>query len=77
MLRIKLALDEIPLDEMQKISTKYNDIYSVLTVDASVKARKSYGGTAPECVLQQLERKAALSDKVFMCYIVLFVSAWY
>lgn len=58
----QMMLHEIPLEEMQKIEKKINnDVYNVLSVDASVAARKSYGGTAPDCVKQQiLERKKDL-----------------
>jgi argininosuccinate lyase len=30
-------------------------VYDVLTVDASVRSRTSYGGTAPERVREQIE----------------------
>ncbi|MEM6603333.1 MAG: argininosuccinate lyase [Pseudomonadota bacterium] len=57
-----LTLDQIPLAEMQKIEPNITeDIYHVLTVDASVAARQSYGGTAPDQVrLQIKERKLCL-----------------
>ncbi len=42
------TLDEISLDEMQMIEPKItNDVFSVLSVENSVKSRTSYGGTAP------------------------------
>lgn len=44
-------LDEVPLAMMQKIEPRItNDIFSVLSIDASVASRTSYGGTAPDNV---------------------------
>jgi argininosuccinate lyase len=44
---------------LQKIEPKITDaVFKVLTVDASVAARKSFGGTAPERV-----REAVASAK--------------
>ncbi|OKH87804.1 argininosuccinate lyase [Thalassospira sp. TSL5-1] len=44
-------LDQIPLEELQKIEPKITAaVFDVLTVEASVAARKSFGGTAPERV---------------------------
>ena len=52
---LNLALDELPIGEMQKIERGITqDVYSFLTLEASVQARTSYGGTAPERVLEQL-----------------------
>ena len=46
-----LRLDEVPLDVMQGVEGRITkDIYSVLSVENSVKSRKSYGGTAPQNV---------------------------
>jgi argininosuccinate lyase len=46
-----LALEEMPLAALQEIEPKITkDAYSVLTVENSVKSRRSYGGTAPQNV---------------------------
>ena len=57
-----LMLNNLSIDDMQKIDSRItNDIYKVLTPEASVNARKSYGGTAIMRVLEQIkERKAML-----------------
>ncbi|OSQ40759.1 argininosuccinate lyase [Thalassospira mesophila] len=52
-------LDQLPLEDLQKIEPKITDaVFKVLTVDASVAARKSFGGTSPERV-----REAVASAK--------------
>ena len=44
-------LSELELKDMQKIEPKINaEVFSVLTVEDSVKSRTSFGGTAPENV---------------------------
>ena len=57
-----LALDKLPLAELQAIDARIDDsVYAALSVDASVAARASYGGTAPEQVrLQVIRARAAL-----------------
>lgn len=48
-----LALEKLPLAAMQAVESRIsNDVYSVLSVDNSVKSRRSYGGTAPQNVLK-------------------------
>ncbi|MBO6548964.1 MAG: argininosuccinate lyase [Rhizobiales bacterium] len=43
-----LRLHELSLDDMQSVEPKITkDIFNVLSVENSVKSRKSYGGTAP------------------------------
>lgn len=50
------TLEDISLGELQTIEPRINaDIYNYLTVEASVKSRTSYGGTAPDNVRQQVE----------------------
>jgi argininosuccinate lyase len=50
-----LALDKLPLAEMQSIEAGITqDVYSVLSLEASIKARTSFGGAAPERVREQL-----------------------
>jgi len=46
-----LALDRLPLEALQAIDSRIDArVYDVLGVDASVAARASFGGTAPERV---------------------------
>jgi argininosuccinate lyase len=49
-----VPLHELPLKDMQAIEPKITaDVMAVLSVEASVKSRNSYGGTAPKNVLAQ------------------------
>ncbi len=49
----KVALSELPLAAMQGIEKRItNDVFSVLSVENSVRSRKSYGGTAPQNVVK-------------------------
>jgi len=51
------ALDELSLEELQAIDARIDDgVYKALSVEASVAARNSYGGTAPEQVRAQVEK---------------------
>jgi argininosuccinate lyase len=48
-----IDLDKLSLDEMQAVEPKIDrSVYRVLTVEASVNARKSLGGTAPSNVVR-------------------------
>ena len=50
-------LAELPLSDFQSIEPRLTDaVYSVLTVEASVNSRASYGGTAPVRVREQIAR---------------------
>lgn len=50
-------LNEVPILEMQKIESKITkEIYSVLSVENSVKSRISYGGTSSENVKQMIDK---------------------
>ena len=52
-----VRLDELALSEMQAIEPRIAaDIFDCLTVDASVAARASYGGTAPANVSAEVRR---------------------
>ena len=52
---MQVALDKLPLAEMQKIESGITpDIFTVLTLEASVNSRMSLGGTAPLRVKEQL-----------------------
>jgi argininosuccinate lyase len=55
-------LPALPLSALQAIEPRINDsVFTVLTVDASVASRQSYGGTAPKRVREQA---AAWKDKL-------------
>ncbi len=52
-----LPLHRLPLADMQAIEPKIgDDVFSVLSVDRSVKSRVSYGGTAPKNVKAQARK---------------------
>jgi argininosuccinate lyase len=49
-----VALHEVPLEAMQEVEPKITaEVMKVLSVEASVKSRTSFGGTAPKNVLAQ------------------------
>ncbi len=49
-----VALDKLPLKEMQAIQPKITpEVFGVLSVESSVKSRVSFGGTAPKNVRAQ------------------------
>jgi argininosuccinate lyase len=51
------GLAELPLDALQGIDERIdNRVYGVLSVDASVASRTSYGGTAPVRVREQIAK---------------------
>ena len=53
----RLELDQLPLDQYQKFSRKFEkDLYKVLTLEYSVSAVKSYGGTSPQSVKLQIKQ---------------------
>ena len=46
-----VALDSLPLEAMQAVNPAItSDVFSVLSVESSVRSRTSYGGTAPQNV---------------------------
>ena len=50
-----VGLDALTLADMQAVEPAITqEVFSVLSRDASVKARMSYGGTAPDRVREQL-----------------------
>jgi argininosuccinate lyase len=52
-----IALDRLPLATMQAIEPRITKaVYGVLSVEASVKSRSVYGGTAPKNVRAQAKR---------------------
>jgi argininosuccinate lyase len=49
------ALPDLPLAALKALEPRITDkVFAVLTVDASVASRQSYGGTAPVRVLEQV-----------------------
>jgi argininosuccinate lyase len=52
---LNLPLEKLPLAEMQAVEPAITqDVFAVLPLEASVKSRMSYGGTAPDRVREQL-----------------------
>ncbi|MEM8724386.1 MAG: argininosuccinate lyase [Pseudomonadota bacterium] len=52
-----IALDELPLADLKAIDERIDQrVFEALSVDASVAARASYGGTAPEQVRLQVQK---------------------
>jgi argininosuccinate lyase len=52
---LNLPLEKLPLAEMQAVEPGITEaVFAVLPLEASVKARMSYGGTAPDRVREQL-----------------------
>src|SRR6478735_11679247 len=52
---LNVTLDKLPLAEMHRIEPAITDnVFTVLTVEASVASRRSQGGTAPARVAEQL-----------------------
>jgi argininosuccinate lyase len=49
------TLAELPIEALQAIDGRIDArVYDVLSVDASVRSRTSYGGTAPDNVRAQI-----------------------
>jgi argininosuccinate lyase len=58
-----VTLPELPLPDLQRIDPRIDQrVYDVLTVDASVRSRTSYGGTAPDNVRAQIAAARAALD---------------
>lgn len=58
------ALDELSIDQLRAIDARIDDrVYAALSVDASVAARSSYGGTAPDQVRAQVSHARAMLDE--------------
>jgi argininosuccinate lyase len=59
----KVALSALPIDVLKAIDSRIDErVYAALSVDASVAARKSHGGTAPDQVrLRIAEAKGRLA----------------
>jgi argininosuccinate lyase len=53
-------LDQLPLDTLREIDGRIDErLFDVLSVDASVRSRMSYGGTAPARVREQVAKARA------------------
>ena len=59
-----IALDALSIEDIQSVDPRItNDVYNVLSVDASVASRTSYGGTAPSEVRKRIaEAKLVLEQ---------------
>jgi argininosuccinate lyase len=58
------ALADLPIETLKAIDERIDErVYAVLTVDASVASRKSYGGTAPEQVRTRIAEARVALDK--------------
>jgi argininosuccinate lyase len=58
-----VSLADLPMDELKAIDERIDErVYAVLTVDASVASRKSYGGTAPDQVRARIAEAVASLD---------------
>ncbi|WP_156842198.1 argininosuccinate lyase [Novosphingobium aquimarinum] len=57
-----MALDQLPLEDLKAIDSRIDErVFSALSVEASVAARKSHGGTAPDQVRERVaEARTAL-----------------
>jgi len=56
-----VALDQLPLEDLKAIDARIDEsVYAALSVDASVAARASHGGTAPDQVRLQVARARAM-----------------
>jgi len=59
-----LELEAVPLDVMQGIEPRIsNGVYSVLSVENSVRSRRSYGGTSPQNVAKMARAWARRLEK--------------
>jgi len=51
------GLDQLPLEVLKQIDGRIDErVFGVLSVDASVRSRTSYGGTAPDRVREQIAK---------------------
>ncbi len=52
----KKALSELSLEEFKSLDSHIDrDVYDILTADGSIKAKSSYGSTAPKMVKEQIK----------------------
>ena len=58
-----VSLDAVPIADLREIDARIDaSVYSVLTVDASVASRRSFGGTAPSQVTAAVAAARALRE---------------
>ena len=58
-----VSLDAVPIADLREIDARIDaSVYSVLTVDASVASRRSFGGTAPSRVTAAVAAARALRE---------------
>ena len=62
-----IALDRVPLGDLQELDARIDArVFAALSVEASVAARTSYGGTAPDAVRARVaEARVALGPALF------------
>jgi argininosuccinate lyase len=59
-----LPLDKLPLADMKKIESRITkDVFGVLSVEKSIRSRRSYGGTAPENVRKEAKKWLSRLEK--------------
>jgi len=59
-----LPLDKLPLADMKKIESRITkEVFGVLSVENSVRSRRSYGGTAPENVRKEAKKWLSRLEK--------------
>ena len=50
-----MRLHELSLDDLRSIDSRFDEsVFDVLSVDASVASRRSFGGTSPERVREAI-----------------------
>ncbi len=55
---------DLPITELQAVDARITpDVFSVLSLDASVRSRTSHGGTAPHCVRKRVDAARKLLDQ--------------
>jgi argininosuccinate lyase len=60
-----IALDQLPLKDLQEIDSRIDErVYAALSVEASVAARASHGGTAPAEVEKRVAEARSLGLEV-------------
>lgn len=60
------TLEKLPLEDYKQQSELFeNDVYTAISLDTCVKERKSYGGPAPENVLEQIKLTRKKVEEIF------------
>lgn len=59
-----VALDELSIEDLKQIDDRVDErVYGALSVEASVAARKSFGGTAPDQVRERVAEARAMLEE--------------